>query len=61
MLDDWIGIFQRNNMNLSHVFIKNKKNKFSNINFIYYYKKNLNEFNLQKYEKPFLKIIDNFI
>ena len=48
-------------MNLSHVFIKNKKNKFSNINFIYYYKKNLNEFNLQKYEKPFSKNIDNFI
>jgi hypothetical protein len=42
-------------MNLSHVFIKNKKNKFSNINFIYYYKKNLNEFNLQKYEKTFFK------
>ena len=62
MLDDLTGIIQKNNINLLEIPIKNKKYKFLNTTYTYLLKKNrknLNKFNLQKYEKPFSKSIEN--
>ena len=62
MLDDLTVIIQKNNINLLEIPIKNKKYKFLNTTYTYLLKKNrknLNKFNLQKYEKPFSKSIEN--
>ena len=62
MLDDLTVIIQKNNINLLDIPIKNKKYKFLNTTYTYLLKKNrknLNKFNLQKYEKPFSKSIEN--
>jgi hypothetical protein len=62
MLDDLKKIIQKNNIKLLEIPIKNKKYKFLNTTYTYLLKKNrknLNKFNLQKYEKPFSKSIEN--